>query len=71
MEVIRRKGCNKNILTNINISKYLSVWDIAKNQTSNVSVKGIRKSINKKINERKFLTAAMRKIKVKDQDRQE
>lgn len=26
--------------------------DIAKNQTSNVSVKGIRKSINKKINER-------------------
>lgn len=35
------------------------------------SLKGIRKSINKKINERKFLTGAMRKIKVKDQDRQE
>lgn len=61
MEVIRRKECDKKKLTNISISNYLSVhyvpgtdwlWDIAKNQTSNVSVKGIRKSINKKINER-------------------
>lgn len=46
--------------------------DIAKNQTSNVSVKGIKKK-HKQENKRKrkLLTTAMRKIKVKDQDRQE